>query len=538
MRLLHTATITLTSFEGDDDIPPYAILSHTWGQDEVSFHDLLTKASSELDSQAGYSKIRSCCALAAQEGFEYVWIDTCCIDKTSSAELSEAINSMFRWYQKAHVCYAYLADVRIFDSGPWSPDGGREFRESRWFTRGWTLQELLAPRRVVFYGRDWQEFGSKESLKAQISLITAIRQDHIFNINRASVAQKMSWASQRRTTRVEDIAYSLMGIFDVNMPLLYGEGKKAFTRLQHEIVKITDDESLFAWMDDRLVESGMFARSPKAFARSGNIVQIIDGQPLYVRRTPYTVTNRGLAIEIFASKDKAFVTDEGFAFVPLNCARWWDSSSAPSHNLAIKLDHISPDNFVRSSPQELDSPNLSIDKSSSRLVYIHPFYVACDPHELQHSFIIDTSSIIKRGNPFTKLYGLQTQQLRRGGPYARLRRVTIGERKKFVALGWRCHHMDAWREYGLILSAYNGDVGINVILLSKDQNFGKEMGEYENRQRYISSTSIPTQISTQIHDYFSVTVSLKSEEVAPGTVMKRHFVKIQFIDYTTTDIHF
>ena len=120
MRLRHTTTITLSSFDDDDSIPPYVILSHTWGDAEISFHDLLNDVESKLEQSEGYQKIRSCCALAAREGHEYVWIDTCCIDKTSSAELSEAINSMYRWYKKAQVCYAYLADVWIGEQGIFS----------------------------------------------------------------------------------------------------------------------------------------------------------------------------------------------------------------------------------------------------------------------------------------------------------------------------------------------------------------------------------------------------------------------------------
>ena len=239
MRLLHTTTIKLSSFDDDDSIPPYAILSHTWGSAEISFHDLLNYTKSKLKKSEGYRKIRSCCALAAAEGDHYIWIDTCCIDKTSSAELTEAINFMYRWYQEAQICYAYLADVRI---GPYGfEDATVAFWDSRWFTRGWTLQELLAPKDVLFYDQNWRQFGSKSSLLAHISIATGIQHNHIHNFKEASVAQKMCWASGRKTRRVEDMAYSLMGIFDVNMPLLYGEGKKAFMRLQHEIVKISND---------------------------------------------------------------------------------------------------------------------------------------------------------------------------------------------------------------------------------------------------------------------------------------------------------
>lgn len=185
--------------------------------------------------------------------------DRCCIDKTSSAELSEAINSMFRWYERARVCYAYLSDV--------SGDANlrvdvREFVESRWFTRGWTLQELVAPKSVLFYskrGRGWHFLGSKEDLCDHISNITGIDTDTLYGagLELASVARKMSWASQRETTRIEDTAYCLLGIFDVNMPLLYGEGEKAFLRLQEEILRSSYDYSLFAWGLDLATVSDM-----------------------------------------------------------------------------------------------------------------------------------------------------------------------------------------------------------------------------------------------------------------------------------------
>ncbi|KAM0796000.1 heterokaryon incompatibility protein-domain-containing protein [Usnea florida] len=285
MRLLNTSTLKLHEFF-DDDIPEYAILSHTWGKEEVSFHDLQNKKPGRLDGLKGYMKIKACCALAKSDSYKYVWIDTCCIDKTSSSELSEAINSMYQWYRNARVCYVYLVDVWIGKQREDSLRWAQEFRESRWFTRGWTLQELLAPRLMLFFDKDWGCLGDKASLKNELSSITGIQQDHIFKHTSASAAQKMSWASGRKTTRLEDMAYSLMGIFNVNMPLLYGEGSNAFIRLQHEIVKISDDESIFAWEDDLLLESGMFAQSPKAFATSDDIIPINDDHLFYVSRAP------------------------------------------------------------------------------------------------------------------------------------------------------------------------------------------------------------------------------------------------------------
>ena len=223
------------------------------------------------------------------------WIDTCCIDKSSSAELSEAINSMFRWYRAAQVCYAYLSDVSENERDHY--DIGSAFRESKWFTRGWTLQELLAPRTVIFYNCGWCETGNKRSLETLISAITGI--EHLFGFEKASVAQKMSWASKRETLREEDMAYCLLGLFGVNMPPLYGEGGKAFLRLQNEIMKVSDDESIFAWVDDTMPNAigGLLARSPAAFKDSWDIEKCysLSSQNLV---PPYLMTNKGLQITL------------------------------------------------------------------------------------------------------------------------------------------------------------------------------------------------------------------------------------------------
>lgn len=172
-------------------------------------------------------------------------MDTCCIDKSSSAELSEAVNSMFQWYRKATVCYAYLQDV------PDHQDAhalSRSFQKSEWFERGWTLQELIAPSTLYFFGSSWKRIGSRHSLTNLVAQVTGIDLD-VFttgDLSKYCVAQKMSWASKRKCTRIEDEAYSLLGIFGINMPLLYGEGSKAFQRLQEEILTRTGDYSLLA----------------------------------------------------------------------------------------------------------------------------------------------------------------------------------------------------------------------------------------------------------------------------------------------------
>ncbi len=220
----------------------------------MSFQDL----KSGNTNGPGYQKLLGCCNKSRREGFRYTWIDTCCIDKSSSAELSEAINSMFSWYSKAQVCYAYLSDVDGLGSdNPGQPSSS--FWQSRWFRRGWTLQELLAPLEVVFFNKDWVEIGTKTTLASVISSITRIAPRALDRplcgservphpCHRHSVAEKMSWAAFRETTREEDRAYSLLGLFDVNMPLLYGEGgEKAFARLQQEIMKQSSDDSILAW---------------------------------------------------------------------------------------------------------------------------------------------------------------------------------------------------------------------------------------------------------------------------------------------------
>lgn len=298
MRLLDTSTFELREFY-DGDIPGYAILSHRWEAEEVSFRELQDGSGKRLH---GWLKIERFCAIAHSNDFKYVWIDTCCIDKSSSAELSEAINSMFRWYQGSEICYAYLSDVLTKDKDRNAVR--RAFGASKWFTRGWTLQELLAPDEVVFFDQEWVRIGTtgsriehkdrEDSLLERILAVTGIQRLDFLNPRGASVAKRMSWASKRQTTRQEDMAYCLMGLFDVNIPLLYGKGEKAFYRLQLQIMQQSDDESIFAWTQDGL-GSGLLASSPANFANSFNINRLE-----YTPRTPFSMTNKGLHINLEA----------------------------------------------------------------------------------------------------------------------------------------------------------------------------------------------------------------------------------------------
>jgi hypothetical protein len=307
MRLLNAETFTRADFNNESTVPDYAILSHTWGDDEVTFRDLAELPHEQLVSKRAWRKVERCCTKAREWGLKWVWIDTCCIDQTSSAELSEAINSMYQWYRQSAVCYAYLSDVDCFE-GKFISDGvigqgHSSFDKARWFTRGWCLQELLAPRNMQFYNRRWDYIGSKHSLKERISAITHIDEYGLFipDLSVLSVAQRMSWAARRQTTRPEDIAYCLLGIFNINMPLLYGEGQaRAFGRLQEEIMRSTEDHSIFAWSgvgtDFGNDMVGFLAPHPSAF--SYGKIDLCELPKRVIPAAPLSITGRGICAQL------------------------------------------------------------------------------------------------------------------------------------------------------------------------------------------------------------------------------------------------
>jgi hypothetical protein len=202
---------------------------------------------------------------------------------------------MYSWYQKARICYVYMADF---------PANVTALIDSRWFTRGWTLQELIAPSNLIFYSGDWAELETKLTLQDILAKRSGIDVGILTGekgLESASVARRMSWACNRETTRTEDEAYSLMGIFDVNMPMLYGEGSKAFRRLQEEIMKHSDDQSLFAWIDstaDSDSYHGLLAKSPTSFRNTGNIIPYRDWE----LSAPFSISNKGLRIDLHLSR--------------------------------------------------------------------------------------------------------------------------------------------------------------------------------------------------------------------------------------------
>lgn len=247
------------------------------------------------------AKIWRCCDYARVRGYPYLWIDTCCIDKTSSAELSEAINSMFDWYSQAAVCYVFLFDVSA-GFNPAAKDSS--FRRSMWFKRGWTLQELIVPSRSVFLSMDWQMIGTKASLASTIEDITLIDADvllHRRGLHTVSVAQRMAWASRRETTRIEDEAYCLMGIFGVRLPVIYGEGPQAFARLQEEIMRRIPDQSLFAWG----IESNL------------HCISLQDSRPS-VMAVPTDKVRASKSAYLFASSPVDFRHSNGLSPIPLD----------------------------------------------------------------------------------------------------------------------------------------------------------------------------------------------------------------------------
>ncbi|KAL1948045.1 hypothetical protein VTO73DRAFT_12120 [Trametes versicolor] len=315
-RFLNTQTGQFVLM-GDPRTARYAILSHTWrssghGEEQsyadvrklqaaAALEDLRNSpegASSNIERNSFFShpelssKISGICKVARDAGYELIWIDSCCIDTASSAELSEAINSMYEWYSRADICYVYLTDV------PDGEDPAAEtsaFSQSRWHRRGWTLQELIAPKHVVFLTSRWSFLGTKVQLAPAISRVTGVDISvltGVASLESISVSRRMSWAADRETTRIEDEAYCLLGIFGVRMSPIYGEGRHAFLRLQEEIIRTIPDQSIFAWGPRHVdllaldtarthppniwhpCEEGLLATSPREFVCANNITPL------------------------------------------------------------------------------------------------------------------------------------------------------------------------------------------------------------------------------------------------------------------------
>jgi hypothetical protein len=344
MWLINTSTYRLEMFSSSKSIPPYAILSHTWGdeKDEVAFKEMTPDVeSSPTAEKEGFMKIKIACIKARiDHGLKYAWVDTCCIDKSSSAELTKAINSMFKWYQRAVVCFVFLKDL--------DPETD-SLENCNWFRRGWTLQELIAPRDISFFDKTWRNYGDKQKLGGEITRISGISEDVLMGkqpLADVPVAVRMSWAAMRETTREEDIVYCLLGIFDVNMPMLYGEGEKAFIRLQEEIIKEIPDMSIFAWKASKDMDySGLLARSPAEFKDAGFLVASNDG---FFGISEFSITNRGIRFNV----PLAWSPSSGHYILPVNHG----NRGINVYSAGVYLRQVGSDLFVRVFPQCLPRP--------------------------------------------------------------------------------------------------------------------------------------------------------------------------------------
>ncbi|KAL8840410.1 MAG: hypothetical protein Q9176_003908 [Flavoplaca citrina] len=298
VRLLNAESLTLQQFK-DEACPPYAILSHRWAEDpstEVVYDDMAKfediRHSSVWKKAKSAAKIVAACQKVLELGFVYLWVDTVCIKQDNPIELSTAINSMYRLYHDAEVCIVYLYDYPTAEV--------QTLSQSDWFTRGWTLQELVAPQVVKFFDKNWDYIGKTGDLAAELTHRTGVHKKYWTSnapVNYASVSERMSWMAGRKTTVPEDIAYCMLGLFGVNMPLLYGEGKeRAFLRLQEEIMKYSADHSLFAWEDDshQCCGTGLLAPSPECFRSTGHYRHRSDQR----NNRPYQMTNKGIAIDL------------------------------------------------------------------------------------------------------------------------------------------------------------------------------------------------------------------------------------------------
>lgn len=368
MRLLNIDTLRLESFY-EDDIPLYAILSHRWGKHEMTYTKIFSGKRSNDD---GYKKILNFCDTARRRSedcskeYQYVWVDTCCIDKRDSAEVSESINSMFDYYAQSSECFVYLNDV-----SPYVPGGIMDsdttsilykgLGGSTWFSRGWTLQELLAPSNVLFFDAGWNLIGHKcwyecpcsiannsssygIDLTPMLSSITGIAVEYLKGLRDvvdATIACRMSWAWMRTTKRQEDQAYCLQGLFDVKMPIIYGEGRsRAFLRLQEELLKQSKDQSIFAWIASpeppNWPKTHVYARAllaPSSFAFIGSS----DVQSGNENGTTCTLKNKG--IKLRAQSQRALYRKGSRSMtvfiIQLNCTRSGTDGSRVPIEIAI-----------------------------------------------------------------------------------------------------------------------------------------------------------------------------------------------------------
>ncbi|KAI8630493.1 heterokaryon incompatibility protein-domain-containing protein [Xylariaceae sp. FL1651] len=393
MRLLKTERYELVEANDvPEPFPQYAILSHTWisPKDEITYQDFKQRKGdieNDIFKQKGWAKLKGYCDRAAKDGWDWAWMDTCCIDKTNPADTQEAINAMFRWYQGAGICYAYLEDVdasKVLDHLD-IKDGGSSLdldlddiasRENvadpttfphmalkaflikaKWFTRGWTLQELLAPPYLVFVDRKWRRIGTRESWADEINQASRIGAHHLtsfdpVNFTSCSIAMRLSWASRRETTVEEDETYSLLGLFGISLPLIYGEGRlRAFDRLQRELITVYNDDSIFAWkalqpLSKYFAGTHQKGYNPRRGILAPSIREFWDAfsiKSFGFYGNSFSMTNRGLEI---TAKRWRYKDDPTKCLIRLNCG------IEISRHIGIPLSHVD-DSYERIQVGEL-----------------------------------------------------------------------------------------------------------------------------------------------------------------------------------------
>jgi hypothetical protein len=389
---------------------PFAILSHTWDTEEVNFqafNDIATRAAAK-----GWTKIEQTCREAQRCGFDYVWIDSCCIDKTNNAELSESINSMFQWYSEADLCLVYLND---FDANAAASDRDTMLRRARWFSRGWTLQEIVAARAANFYDSAWYHFGTRVSLRDELISITKIDAE-IFSPPQVSnvvvirdlldaipVGRRMAWAASRETTKPEDMAYCLIGLFSVSMPMLYGEGgEQAFIRLQEEIIRDKNDLSLFAWRaGDSSTSRGILALSPHEFAGLSSLELEQD-----MKFNPeFAMSNKGLRINTFLKPSGD--THSRNAVMPLHCYIEEVKGEEKPPQLGLILKHQGASVYVRTRPDVFASLTAPTPISSGNTIFISKRVQRADTTVVPAEHADATSSNL--GAVYFTIPGINTQ---------------------------------------------------------------------------------------------------------------------------------
>lgn len=406
MWLIDTSTFELVQIV-DPSHQKFAILSHTWdAEGEVTFQDMQNLDVARI--KPGFQKIERTCNVARPH-FRYMWIDTCCIDKSSSAELSEAINSMFYWYQCSKLCYVFLSDLEPLPTHLKESERrsllDTRISKCRWFTRGWTLQELIAPERLEFFDQNWIFIGAKSDLEATLARITNVDAailNHSTRLSSIPVARRMSWAARRKTTRIEDMAYCLLGIFDVNMPLLYGEGIKAFYRLQQQLASENNDLSLFAWQkqagDPKEVLpafGGIFADSPDDFKICSTLKRHRD---LFNTENQFVITNTGFRMDATLHcyypptyqllGGQLDASSKGDYILGLDCVETSERTNRQTLWIGIYLKKIE-NIYVRSRP-DLVATTIArskwIEESVSSTIYIMTRLLPDDIRRIQSSF--------------------------------------------------------------------------------------------------------------------------------------------------------